>query len=539
MVTEDLYNAVSYRYAPLALKELNFNLPLEDLKQQAFHDEENQPTAQDPASEAASNLQFIDRIKQRIAQFRDTHFTITTIIGMPLVWTPIIVQKFGDEVLLVGFSEAMRNYLIQSKVPNAERLRLGLQLIQVDGLDIPNALENMANYIAASSDDYRLRRAARALTIRNFSYPTTTESTWTFQDEQGQIFSLRLPWIYREAGNMRRDAVYYLRDLGVPSQAEFTRTMTAIIGPAPLIIDQGKAHEIAPLNFAVQEEFTLGGAKILRLGTWEKNAKTYAVAELKTFSDGKIKRSDDDSIEFDNINKALSEFVSASKAKKIPLILDLRQNNGGSPFLANELFSMFLAENTTVGSLSLAHRITRQVRQMLDAQNQDLINPDFSSRSIEAMKQAITANQEYTLPYEESQLSTHPDIGGFDQPLVVLIDSYCISACDRAAAYFVHYHVGKTLGTGSNGTGAGMTWLSDRSKYMWSDPFSIFESFFPNRLFGLPIDPDAAPAPFLAESNLENRPTVAEQQFSETQEHYLGTEPEDSWLDRAATIMEE
>jgi hypothetical protein len=150
--------------------------------------------------------------------------------------------------------------------------------------------------------------------------------------------------------------------------------------------------------------------------------------------------------------------------------------------------------------------------------------------------EAVATQSIYTAAYNQADIAHDSDVGGFDLPLVTLISSACVSACEDLANLLKSNRLGRLIGTHTSGTGAGYETLGNQIPN-WQSPSRNFSIEIPSFLFGSPggavgqrVFPGKA-----EELCSENRPTVADVFYDTTLEDLKNGDQ--GWLNKAVEVL--
>jgi hypothetical protein len=272
--------------------------------------------------------------------------------------------------------------------------------------------------------------------------------------------------------------------------------------------------------------------------------------QLLTFLPTKLKQEGSD--EAVDYLTPIKDFIKETcQAKGLQLILDLRANGGGNGGYPPTLLSILSPANAAFKTVARAYRVSYRgksiIEQMLFQSSTDSawsalelgenVNP---ITSWEAYQKAYATQQKYTEIIGGTPITAHSKVGGYDGKIVALVTPQCISACDMTAALLQRNQRATLIGTSTNGTGAGYR-STDSLSETWKDSDNFFSIKIPNFIFGvLPEQPAAGEIglpfeKFMDTAMLENRPSVAEEQYQLTLNEILGKET--GWYKKALEVL--
>jgi hypothetical protein len=195
----------------------------------------------------------------------------------------------------------------------------------------------------------------------------------------------------------------------------------------------------------------------------------------------------------------------------MPLILDIRYNPGGAIGDAIALVSDLASTKENIAPLSQMFRITNLAWESVDAAVaggiEDPANIDPSAQEVASVfTDARAKGSDYSEVLPASPLTTDKVVNGYDQKIVVLTTSLCVSACDATALLLKTAGRATLMGEPTNGTGAGF--FSTFEVPDFTDTNHIIVAHLPNSLFGRPLQAGENPKTVAVESiEAENHPT--------------------------------
>ncbi|MEA9355906.1 S41 family peptidase [Bacteriovorax sp. PP10] len=557
LVLKDLLKTVELQYALLPLKKQLIGLNYEKLKADAIAAEEASDdilldTKDRKNSElrdrvaflqASSNMDFIDRMTVLIAQFKDTHFGIYDKIARPFIYTGLRFYRIDGKIVV---SQLETKFLgMASKLSGADlsTIKIGDEVISIDGVPVEDKIKELKPYISGSSDDFIDSEAIRSLTLRNVKYEKKNFIRVVFKNAG----TIKLPIFSNStmSDTPRLDAITFLNKFEIPSDTSsigitFDQTLKKWTDSDMSFIGY-RASKIAKNLKDLKEYVSDSGSAAIRTGYFINKGKTYAVLQVLTFSAPKVKNGENALAFID----ALRNFVLEVKESEVPLILDLRVNNGGNGSYPSKLMSMLIADTKAeFASSTEALRMTQYIRQINEGYLVQRVAAEDENEgmTIDMMKDlidtALDNNDEYTpMHVMAGTMKADPKVGGFPNKIVTLVSPDCISACDKTAFLIQSTKRSPIIGSHSNGTGAGFT-SSNELNTQWSDRLNMFSATVPNYLFGRP---GALGTLVFGENSVlemcsENKPTPADIQYKATA---LDLNRENlGWLQKAAEVLE-
>lgn len=543
-IFRSLMDSIELDYALLPIKEERLGINFNQLNNEIILNEERFPLQTDSFEQAKSNIRFIDRVKAYIAKFEDTHFSIGPTTPMPVIYTGLKVTEVGGRILVTSLDSKILSYIAsRSGISTFKEIVIGDEIVKVDGKPVRTAIQELSTFIAASSKGYNNLRAVNGLTIRTYNYPEKNFVDLTFANGT----TLRFPWFYSTSGiAVRPDVSFYFKRLGFINDTsvelnwdsvkkDWTESTPTYVGYSPSAIN--------PILTGVNEYTTKSSGLVIRTGYFAKNGKNFGVLQLLTFVESKVKAPDGQERSFLDV---IARFILELKEKNLPLIFDLRNNNGGNGSFPPAILGFLTEAGKIYANRTSAYRITEYMRQLQEPDFYKEFPADTLSTggitNDEFMNMFLTAVREhavYTPMFSYSDIEAHPMIGGFEQKVIALVTPNCVSACDNMSNLLKNNKRALLIGTHSNGTGAGFS-TDDRLNTQWTDPRHVLTTTFPNYIFGLP---GGAPGTYVFEKDSawklcsENRPHIADIQYS-TQLIDI-TSSNLGWFNKAVEVLEQ
>ncbi len=556
LILNDFLRSIELEYALLPLKKERISLDFPALKKAAIETESSigdillasadrknaEALEKVTFLQAKSNMEFLDRMYALVTKFQDTHFSLQEKISRPFMYNGIRLYRVQGKII-VGSMEN-KFLAMASKLSGADfsSIKMGDEVISIDGVPVEDKIRELKNYISASSEEFRDSQAVRSLTLRNFKY----EEKNFLKIEFKNAGVLKMPiFVNSTAGaTPRLDAITFFNKYQIPSDTlaigmTFDKSINKWTDSA--LNFEGYSPRKLHLNLKGLMEYNgEDGSPALRTGYYFNKGKTYGVMQLLTFSTKTVKLGNAVTPFLD----AVRNFVIELKDQELPLILDLRSNNGGNGGYPPRVLSMLAEEGVIYPGATSGFRMTHYMRQVQEAGlYQEVVGEDQTiGLTIDDLKNILTTtifnNADYTPMFSTEIIPYDPKVKGFSNPIVALVTADCISACDKLSFLLKSSKRATIIGSHSNGTGAGFLSTEDLNT-KWEDPLRVFSSTIPNYLFGVPGD--SFERTVFEENSTstmcsENKPTIADIQYSPTMvdlaRNNLG------WLQKAAQVLE-
>jgi hypothetical protein len=461
-------------YASIYQKEAR----LSNSQGQRFHSEQAlsqcvQVEANNTAKDSPkSRLDWHDRMRLCSAQFQDTHLELTP------------TEDSAWISLGITLREIQGRYYIESTYPQAlswqhgpliaDSLTVGTEVESFNGRSIQSLIEELTPYIAGSSELYRKQEALRRLTERNFLYPESPEVRLRMKNET----EISLKWGADTSSFSSATSRIYLKKLGFESHAALPWNAPRPLDPALTDLPRyaGYYDETPPLPESASERLaTYYGAEEGAVALafvqvdqpQDQVAHPFCYLQLATFNEDRIIAQKRRSLTY---IKPLRKFLRKCQREQLPLVLDLRTNNGGYIDLGNQALSAVLPKRTHAQARGTwAYRESQLYREIESGYFEGQY---WGENSIEV---------------SPSQTSDRK-VRGFSGKILALVTPYCISSCDRLAALLKLSGRAQLLGSPTNGTGAGFMDVinpsTGRYQSEWTDSSGALQAQIPDMLFG-------------------------------------------------------
>ena len=502
---DTIEKAMRAKYALLGIKEKRLGIDPDNLFSQARSREARYPNKRSTFFQAVSNLWFFDRVKQITARFQDTHLQINPLVTLPKIYLGLDIMEVEDGFVVSSIHSFLDEYLADQGID----LRVGDKVYEIDGKPIGNLRKKLASYISASSRSYRDQLATDGLTSRDYKYPKNGKTNLTIRNHLGKIISIPLQRYY-DFEMQRMDAIYYLQRRGfVYRSAEGS----SVLGYT--LFDQPSQVESSETYFGIEDPTSV----ILRTGFLRIRGKKYGFIQLYSFLEEFVQMAGDFS-SHTRWDQPIVELILKLKEKNIPLIIDLRVNQGGHVEYPVRLLSLIARSGEAYPSYMEGFRITPNIQQIWQRVAPELGYFERDAKTAKIIRRAINQGQSHSGMWMKTEdIEPASDVEGFDQSVTVFTSSRCVSACDIFALLLESSKRARIIGSPTNGTGSGFFEWAPYSSTTWVDMYEIFSLEIPNMLFGHGLH--QGPGEFLTESatirfNRENRPVNPDQFYKTT-----------------------
>jgi hypothetical protein len=499
-------------------------------------------------------LRFYDRMRRCTAAFADGHLMLGAPVRLPHVALGIGLRLAGGRVFVANRERKLVSFLqASSGLRDLDALLApGNEVLEIDGRPAAQQVAELAPYLPSSSDAARLERAVDALTRRDFAFPARRTAKLTIE-VAGARRTVELPWWVSPDARTHVMAQAWLRKAGVGTTElldwKYDQTKGAWERDGGDVRGSLRSDSIvSPRDAAGLREYTSdGGQPAARLGEVVLSRdRAFCYAQLLTFFTERL----DGPGGRRPFGEVLGGFVKQCQEKRLDLVIDVRQNDGGylshSSALLSELGEPSKAYPS--GALLLRASASNQLvfQQRVAAlgngsarASDDALEPHHIA---EALGAARKARQEFTPGFLEGTLRTSEAVGGYTGKVVALIGPGCMSACDRFAALLRASKRGVLVGAPTEGAG-GSQQETRELPVRWTDPNGVLSVSIPNAAMGVQA---ARPAPgerhgdlpfgrFFSELAFENRPVPPDVSYATTVDDL--THSNRGWLEKVDGLL--
>lgn len=427
---------------------------------------------------------FEDRLLQCLAVLRDSHVSLIAQTPRPILVSGLSFREVGGQIVLAGWDQKLLK--LNRDPALIGQLRVGLIAQSIDGQPPEAWLTRLSTYINASSPALRRHQAVRALSIRDFSYPSSSDLRIRFA---GQTQDVRVKWFIHPMA-MRSD----VRDLLF---GELQLNSTVALGldrrrPADGFSDGYAGYdERNTLASTVEQTYlTEAGSLAIQTGFLELPRGPVCYLRIADSVARRLKAVDRPN-EIADRRLEINRFIRICRGSSMDMVLDLRRNSGGDFRVPLEDVAALLPKGLTIGSGFTTGRLTQQLRRALDVY---FLGPQFPLKEWKDFsndrfyRAVLQAEREGTIhisavPYRNLQASA----GGYEGAMAVLISPLCFSGCEVMAAALRNRPRTQLIGLPTTGSG-GMrfeTKVDLIEAQFRDDIFSTIQVQIPNALFGV------------------------------------------------------
>lgn len=488
------------------------------------------PIGKTPFEQADLNMRFFDLLQAYLAAFQDAHLKIRFSEPRPRIHNGLQLHQIEGKAFVTGLvPRILSNSLPADLCGDSSKpfhCLLYSELLEVDDKPVDRIIEELTPYVSAGNSSNRRKSALTAITNRNFAYPENAVSTYKIRILGVGEKRIELPFYFNE-DSARADAKYLLTHLGFRSSAFMFERFNEQAGDWEYegrFVDGYSKSE--PLSQMVSQVDFIGTEEqdpILRTGYILKEGKVFGVLQIFGFYEESVINSNDVESSFTEV---VTDFMRELEEAKAPLILDLRNNPGGSGVNVKGLIkALQLPDKPLVGAYS-SIPLTRTNRQMFDQLLEGPWPSETRHQEMRQYKLAVANQLDFTTPVESYNINsldfkkeTKQGSDGYSQKIIALISDKCISACEITSIILKQNKRATLLGTETQGTGMGFRSINHfgSSTYRYMDKFSTFFAQFPNALFGYAT---SSASETIYDTTTENRPIQADVKHSPTLEDF-------------------
>ncbi|MGE4132341.1 MAG: S41 family peptidase [Bdellovibrionales bacterium] len=533
----DLREVVGRKYASLEIKKTRLGV---DLLAHLTSCVERELKISD-----ISQITFQDRALECMAAFQDTHIITSSQTANPFVVSGVSLRKVGDQIVIAGYDQKLIKITNEAERLSGGsgglegRLKPGTVVEKIDGQDPYQVVAQLAKYINGSSPAFVEAQAVKAITRREFAYPS---QLFLQLKLAGQDQPIHLRW-YVFPVALRQDLRdLLLTQLGMKILAPFGFSRTR--DPDGFGDGYVGYDERQPLTDQITTEYALASGKpAMRFGDLDSacyaqilDSDSDKVMQVPVSSHGEVK----------NHTVVLGQFLKQCQTEGKKLVLDLRYNGGGDFDIPIADFRLLIPDRSTIlGSAFTSGRYTRHLFQLFEIFNLGPQVPfkDWSRFSSDRFYRAVDEARVQGLTHISAipEPNVRIPITGvvFSGPVTVVTSEYCISGCEIMAGLLKNRPNTTIVGRPTNGTG-GMVFknkLYPLAAGFRDDLYSSIQVRLPNNLFGVLSAPvqDGSLIPFGQVENLirENLPLPVTSGF----EHDLTVEDIESQNQALKTLI--
>ena len=516
----EVKQTLNARYGLKFIKERRLGISVDEVFADAMAVESEVEDGSTALEKAQGNLRFFDRVRRVLARFADSHLLMRPVTALPKVYLGFQVRQVGGKYVVSELSDR----ITKLASINGFDLTIGSELVYLDAQIPKVSVQKLYPLISGSTPAYRKRIAVEAMTKRDFLYPENSTTTATFRTREGKRFRLKLRWKY-SYDDVRLDALYFLEKKGFKH--------------IPLEDHSWFQRQYSKLRSS-REWFGVENPEKLVLRTGFVDGLDSQVGVLQIFSFFERQLVDVSGDTLLSFEQAVGKFLQQLEENKVPLIIDMRNNEGGHVELPTSLLEMLAKNGEVYPTYTESFRLTPGIWQMWQRIDPGL-NP-YTDDAVTAaiVQEAANKNSRHAGVWAKTlPIMAGTEFGSFNQPIVAMLAPKCVSACDILAILFESSSRAIIMGQKSGGTGAGyLNWEPYRDSE-WTDYRHVIKLNIPNMLFGHSEDKrfrSSTDEDYLWRLNRENIPVVPNIPYQTTFEDIVDWDS--GWYDKALKILD-
>jgi hypothetical protein len=524
-ILRELHRHLTHAYIGWDYKKRRSGIDGDDLFERAIGAEQLTCDACSPLERAQSNLAFFDRLYRLVASFRDAHLIVRPTVAFPFICTGFALRTIGGRLVTTWVDQ-------EASFCHGARIALGDELLQIDGKLVTEKIAELLPFIPASSHETAKSRAVRCLTRRRFHYPHEKASRYTFASrETGKEYESTIEWRTIEEA-CRRDAEEVLRARGISLPDSKQREINEKLPSSYLDYHPCMSVSDNFENVRTYLHANHSHEATLVTGIWSDRGKRFGVIRIYQMTEELI--ANDVKI---NFHKAFADFLAYLKRVRLPLILDIRNNQGGKGELAMFIASFFVPPNERQSpcfSTVIMSNTTRELLTEIESTHAHLeADERWSSKVNDSYRYTSLVARGPDLPIPNARVFF------FDLPAVCLISQECGSAADVLAWLFENNKRVAMIGSETHGSGFGFYRGESISKDLtFHDSFNTLKLDIPNQAWGRPSKTSQRQWERYEnywERFIENVPVRADISYMETSISHV--HELDGWLNKAAEVL--
>lgn len=492
---KEYYRAVRNQYAFYFLKKSRIQLDIDAVFREALAQERAVPDSTDAPAQALANLQFYDRMQKLNVKFQDGHARVFPTVNYAPILLPLLFDEVDGKIVVSGMNLKLltRTLVLAAEAEGMPAqgvtVNYGDEVTTINGKPALEVVKQMEVFAAASSPAARRSVALRLLTERSMAFPERgwVDLNFVRKDPTSQKilaeYFLRVPYFYRSLPRGDQRLYFTGRSFVATTDIEWEwdaeKRSYNRSNIDKYFARSSDVDLIARADYRDSESDQLA----VTSGLVVRDGRTLGYLRLTTFNVaflGSPKTA---------WRQVLLEKLKDFKARRLPLILDLRDNNGGRFSRADELWDLLSSRGSSNKAyMTFAYRTTAfnqlTLGEMDARQQQDRsgIIPFPYLEMQESFADAVRAGKPYTdsLVIRRNQIS--PELEEYDLPIFAWTGPDCISACDMTLQFLKKSKRATIIGQPTHGTGGGFNSVSMNT--VGSDARHILSWDFPTMNFG-------------------------------------------------------
>lgn len=383
--------------------------------------------------------QLNDSIARVFLDQRDLHFNYNRPSKLAC-WASWIPVSFSS--VLVGNKPTIVAEQVDGNakkaIPALAKIQLGDRLLSYDSMTTEDALKVAAQMGAGANDDAQRSRAIEKLSVIAFSsqkIPARDTVSMIFAHQNGDRYAIDVPWLMFSRCNTLRslDGENPIKESDFDQAKDDYQLLYKKIFPR-----QSFERNPSPSLLGL-DDLSNTADKTVHKGIVHTSSGHYGFLQLDSFVP---------SLSTDGVLREIRKILTKDFADTDGLIIDLRDNGGGSINYADMLVQMF-------GPSKIQPTRMRILATPLNEQIFVERNMGDTNEWIEALREARIDHKPYATPLAVTTDDLANSLGqSWFKPVAVLTNSNCYSACDLFAASMQDHNIAIVIGE-DHTTGAG------------------------------------------------------------------------------------
>ncbi|MFN7905084.1 MAG: S41 family peptidase [Pseudobdellovibrionaceae bacterium] len=450
------------------------------------------------------SFEFYDDLRACIAKFEDAHLNITRLLPPPFVITGIANTAWINSKLIITRNrpELIRKFQEVENFKNEElvnALSIGNEILEIDDQVPSDQIKDLSKFISSSTDDSRMAFSANLFFSRNFNFPRQSMLKLKIRNQQNEDVIVQIPWVQTINNQGGIDSELILESKGIKKTLTFAEKEFPLIKSegfegSDQLIDDLKEYK----SYVLSQE----NEPVIRLGLQKITNEDYrCYLQILDFdiknTDKKIPykiflENTDPKKEMTSVGmiQEVKKFLLSCEENSSELILDLRDNGGGSTHLMTAIYAMF--EDPEKNNLFVANAYPKTPGNLA-----------FMLASLKSLTGSESTVKDETFFQIYNQIGMNPNVTNwivisdkkltrkvYTKRLLVLTSPFCISACENLVHRLKATRRAQIIGQATNGTGFGFS-SNSAAETKFRDPFNLYELRMPNHAFSFLLNPDA------------------------------------------------
>lgn len=429
---------------------------------------------------SVGDLEFSDQIRRCVSTLNDAHARVQDRTPRPEVILGFSVVEIGGKIYVSSLNTKWREYMTRHDAAFDQIFYVGAEILEFDGRPARDEVDRIKQFVSAGTVASRRAQALELITRRNFLYPTAKHVTLK---TDGGVISTSW-WSVGPA--FHSEGRKALSALGIEN---FNRIDPLVDGLGRDRLSWIGFADRSPLSGGVVSTFLDKGFRPgLRVGVLSSGARQFCYLQLLTFEKFPNWVSEENGT-VNRYEKPILDHFAFCKASSLPLVVDLRSNQGGDASRSELLYSFLAEKGAPRPGVYFSGLVTESFSRLV--QEYDLGDgfpksdeaTSQEGRRLRAMSDAIAAGASYPR-WALDNIFSGPGVGSFDGRVAILTSPRCVSACELFVDLVRRGRRGLVVGGPTEGTGGRTLSFRDDERFTWLDQrFGSVKISIPNSLY--------------------------------------------------------